>query len=82
MGRIQPAEPEEPSTKATAGIRVLDILNDDFEDSGRLTYEELAVMIEEEDSQGDGFIVDLNALLCRGCGCRGRSDPIKDKESL
>jgi hypothetical protein len=61
-GRIQPADSQEANRKAETAVHVVDILNDDFEDFGRLTYEELAVTIEEVDAPGDGYIVGTNAI--------------------
>lgn len=60
-GHVQPADSQEANGKAEAAIHVVDILNDDFEDFGRLTYEELAVTIEEEDAP-EGYIVGANAI--------------------
>jgi hypothetical protein len=52
-----------PSTLGTAAspavdFNVIDVINDGFEDFGRLTYEELAATVEEEER----FVVDSHAL--------------------
>ena len=59
-----------PSTLGTAAspavdFNVIDVINDGFEDFGRLIYEELAATVKEEER----FIVDLHALKCRNLGC-------------
>jgi hypothetical protein len=61
---------QEVNPKPETGMIVVDIWNDDFEDFGRLIYEELAVTIKEEDTVEDRLVVntivlDTNTVITR-----------------
>ena len=70
--------PQETITKTETEIIIVDILNNDFEDFGRLTYEELAVTIEEEDAfivvgtnTLDTKVLDTSAIVTKSKSKRG-----------
>ena len=77
-GQVRLTELTEPSAKTETGIRVVDIWNDDFEDFGRLTYEELAVTIEEEDATEAEFIVDASALDANAVVTRSKAKKVPE----
>ena len=70
--------PQETISKTETGMMIVDVLNDDFEDFGRLTYEELAVTMEEEDAfmvvganTLDAEVLDASAMVTRSKSKRG-----------
>jgi hypothetical protein len=70
---------QDTDSKPKTGMIVVDIWNNDFEDFGRLTYEELAVTIEEEDTVEDRFIVntatlDTNTVMTRSRAKKGQTN--------
>jgi hypothetical protein len=71
--------PQDTDSKPETGIIVVDIWNNDFEDFRRLIYEELAVIIEEEDTVEDRFIVntavlDTNTVMTRSRAKKGQTN--------
>jgi hypothetical protein len=79
QGQEKPSILQDTDSKPKTGMIVVDIWNDDFEDFGRLIYEELAVTIEEEDTVKDRFIVntaalDTNTIITRSRAKKGQTN--------